>query len=65
MSDSLAVQLANVKLRASKDKTKDFSDPKLAGELILASDQNRCSPSRHLPISSSLFEFRVIASFKE
>ena len=32
MSNSLAEQLANVKLKPSKDKTKDFSDPKLAGE---------------------------------
>ncbi len=35
MSDSLAEQLANVKLRPSKNKTKDFSDPKLAGKLRL------------------------------
>jgi hypothetical protein len=35
MSDSLAEQLANVKLRPSKNKTKDFSDPKLAGKLQL------------------------------
>jgi hypothetical protein len=33
MSNSFAEQLANVKLKSSKDKTKDFSDPKLAGEL--------------------------------
>jgi hypothetical protein len=33
MSDSLAEQLANVKLKPSKNKTKDFSDPKLAGKL--------------------------------
>ncbi len=32
MSDSFAAQLANAKLKPSKDKTKDFSDPKLAGE---------------------------------
>ncbi|UJR29209.1 hypothetical protein I4U23_010423 [Adineta vaga] len=31
MSDSFAEQLANIKLKPSKDKTKDFSDPKLAG----------------------------------
>jgi hypothetical protein len=30
MSNSFAEQLANVKLKPSKDKTKDFSDPKLA-----------------------------------
>jgi hypothetical protein len=35
MSDSLAEQLANVKLRPSKNKTKDFSDPKLVGKLKL------------------------------
>ena len=65
MSDSLAAQLANVKLRPSKDKTKDFSDPKLAGELILAYDQNRCSPLRHLSVSPSLLELRVIDWFRE
>ncbi|CAF4147638.1 unnamed protein product [Rotaria socialis] len=32
MSDSFAEQLSNVKLKSSKNKTKDFSDPKLAGE---------------------------------
>lgn len=32
MNNSFAEQLANVKLKPSKDKTKDFSDPKLAGE---------------------------------
>ncbi|CAF5115197.1 unnamed protein product [Rotaria magnacalcarata] len=32
MSDSFAEQLSNVKLKPSKNKTKDFSDPKLAGE---------------------------------
>ncbi|CAF4912131.1 unnamed protein product [Rotaria socialis] len=31
MSNSFAEQLSNVKLKPSKDKTKDFSDPKLAG----------------------------------
>lgn len=31
MAESLAKQLAGVKLKPSKDKTKDFSDPKLAG----------------------------------
>lgn len=31
MSNSFAEQLANAKLKPSKDKTKDFSDPKLAG----------------------------------
>lgn len=35
MSNSFAEQLTNVKLKPSKDKTKDFSDPKLAGELSL------------------------------
>jgi hypothetical protein len=57
MSDSLAAQLANVKLRPSKDKTKDFSDPKLAGEFSFVFDQNQCSPFLHLTnISSSLVE---------
>ena len=56
MSDSLAAQLANVKLRPSKDKTKDFSDPKLAGELILVFDQNRCSPFPCVTVSFSLFK---------
>ncbi|CAF0719147.1 unnamed protein product [Adineta steineri] len=31
MSNSFAEQLANAKLKPSKNKTKDFSDPKLAG----------------------------------
>ncbi|CAF1108145.1 unnamed protein product [Adineta ricciae] len=31
MNSSFAEQLANVKLKPSKDRTKDFSDPKLAG----------------------------------
>jgi hypothetical protein len=35
MSNSFAEQLANVKLKPSKDKTKDFSDPKLAGEFLI------------------------------
>ena len=34
MSNSFAEQLANAKLKPSKDKTKDFSDPKLAGEYL-------------------------------
>lgn len=38
MSDSLAAQLASVKLRPSKDKTKDFSDPKLAGKTPHSTD---------------------------
>ncbi|CAM4830265.1 unnamed protein product [Rotaria magnacalcarata] len=33
MSNSLAEQLSNVKLKPSKDKTKDFSDPKLADQI--------------------------------
>jgi hypothetical protein len=33
MAESLANQLAGVKLKPSKDKTKDFSDPKLAGAI--------------------------------
>ncbi|CAF0868007.1 unnamed protein product [Rotaria sp. Silwood1] len=33
MSNSFAEQLSNVKLKPSKDKTKDFSDPKLADQI--------------------------------
>ena len=32
--ESLQDQLKNVKLKKTKEKTKDFSSPKLAGELI-------------------------------
>ena len=43
MAESLANQLAGVKLKPSRDKTKDFSDPKLAGLIEKAWNTSTCS----------------------
>ncbi|CAF4843548.1 unnamed protein product [Rotaria sp. Silwood1] len=56
MSNSFAEQLSNVKLKPSKDKTKDFSDPKLAG--FITKDQ--ISTYQKTALETNMEEWRML-----